>query len=144
MISGVGALCTYTRLLPSSAVSAAMRLNLVNLSESRPKILVLVWLKGAYVCVFARVNALSSSPPPFSTPQFRYIFLYPPIPSSLHSFFPSFLYPLSHRLLYSLTRPVLTPPYILPYTLILTSNPPNLPHLFSSSIQRRLHSRLRA
>jgi hypothetical protein len=51
VISGVGALCTYTRLLPSSAVSAAMRLNLVNLSESRPKILVLVWLKGAYVCV---------------------------------------------------------------------------------------------
>ena len=50
VISGVGALCTYTRLVPPSAVSAAMRLNLVNLSESRPKILVLVWLKGVCVC----------------------------------------------------------------------------------------------
>ena len=46
VISGVGALCTYTRLVRSSAVSDAIRLSLSGQVEARPKVHVLVWLTG--------------------------------------------------------------------------------------------------
>ena len=46
VISGVGALCTYTRLLPPEAVSDAARKALALLVEGRPRVLVVFWLRG--------------------------------------------------------------------------------------------------
>ena len=46
VVSGVGALCTYTRLLPPEAVSDAARKALALLVEARPRVAVVFWLKG--------------------------------------------------------------------------------------------------
>ena len=46
MVSGVGALCTYTRLLPPEAVSETARKAMSLLVETRPKVLVVFWLHG--------------------------------------------------------------------------------------------------
>ena len=49
VISGVGALCTYTRLVRASHVSGAIRASLSNLCEARPKVQVVVWLEGSWI-----------------------------------------------------------------------------------------------
>lgn len=46
VISGVGALCTYLRLLPEDELSEDTRAALSKLSESRPKLHVVYWLDG--------------------------------------------------------------------------------------------------
>ena len=58
VISGVGALCTYTRLVPPSAVSDATREALSQQVESRPKVQVLVWIEGTYVYLYVCMYVL--------------------------------------------------------------------------------------
>ena len=57
----MGALCTYTRLVPASAVSDVTRESLSQQVESRPKVQVLVWIEGMYVRTCYLCDILYSS-----------------------------------------------------------------------------------
>ena len=46
VVSGLGAICTYTRLLPANAVTDSMRSAIAQVCESRPKVQVVLWLSG--------------------------------------------------------------------------------------------------
>mmetsp|Transcript_5301 Transcript_5301/g.5448 ORF Transcript_5301/g.5448 Transcript_5301/m.5448 type:complete len:765 (+) Transcript_5301:48-2342(+) len=46
VVSGLGAICTYTRLLPSVHLSQSIKQSLSTLTEARPKVLVVFWLQG--------------------------------------------------------------------------------------------------
>lgn len=46
IVSGMGTLCTYSKLLPHAAVSERTRTALSLLSEARPKVTVVYWLQG--------------------------------------------------------------------------------------------------
>jgi len=45
-VSGVGALCTFLRLLPEEELTEDIRASLSKLTEARPKLHVLYWLDG--------------------------------------------------------------------------------------------------
>ena len=46
VVSGAGVLCTYLHLLPHADVSLAARTMLAPLTEARPRVRVLYWLRG--------------------------------------------------------------------------------------------------
>jgi hypothetical protein len=46
IVSGVGIIGTYTRLIPSEDVSGAMRSQLSILNEARPKVYATYWIEG--------------------------------------------------------------------------------------------------